>query len=80
MGCVVCRKKPKSTVVRHIVDQYGYRTLFYATNEFDLSRSESQFEEENFSLYAMKTNKQQMTKKEVISPSNELNSIYSLIK
>jgi hypothetical protein len=73
MGCAFCRKKPNPTVVINGANQNGYKDLFYATNEFDLSRSESEDENENYSLNFMKPNKQQVTKK-VISSSNEVNS------
>jgi len=75
MGCSICRRKQEPEVVINRVERNGYKDLFYATNEFDLSRSESENEEqvENYSLDSMKNAKLNVTKK-VISPSKELTS------
>jgi hypothetical protein len=75
MGCTICRRKQEVEVVINRAHQTGYKDLFYATNEFDLSRSDSENEEEekNSSLNTIKNAKQQITK-EITSPSNELNS------
>jgi len=74
MGCTICRKKEEPDVEINKVDQDGYKDLFYATNEFDLSRSESEDEEEeNYVLNSIQNTQQQLIEN-VISPSNELNS------
>jgi hypothetical protein len=75
MGCSICRRKQEPEVVINRAERNGYKDLFYATNEFDLSRSESENEEqvENYSLDSMKNAKLHVIKK-VISPSNELTS------
>jgi hypothetical protein len=74
MGCTICRKKEEPDVEINEVDQDGYKDLFYATNEFDLSRSESEDEEEENCVLNSMQNTQQQLIENVISPSNELNS------
>jgi hypothetical protein len=55
-------------------NQNGFKSLFYATTEFDLSRSDSEDdEEENYSLNSIKNNKQSLADK-VLSFSNRLYS------
>jgi len=76
MGCAGCRRKQEPEVVINTTDRNGYRDLFYATNEFDLSRSESENEEQkiaNYSFDSVKNPKEHVTKK-MISPSKELTS------
>ena len=73
MGCTQCVRAKEPDVVADKANQNGLKSLFYATNEFDLSRSESDDDEENYSLNSIKNNKRSSTNK-IASMSNEFNS------
>jgi len=57
MGCCFhCLKKQDPMEMKP--NQNGFTSLFHATNEFDLSTSDSENEEQNYSLNSIKKNKQ----------------------
>ncbi|CAF1514764.1 unnamed protein product [Adineta steineri] len=73
MGCIQCCKTKESDDTTNKSDQNGLRSLFYATTEFDLSRSDSEDDdEENFSLNSIKSKRRQSANK-IVLPSNESN-------
>ena len=71
MGCTHCSKTQEPVIINP--NQNGFKSLFYATTEFDLSRSDSEDEEENYSLNSMKGNKSYKNKN-TSSSLNVLNS------
>jgi hypothetical protein len=46
MGCTLCRKEQEVVVVINRAHRNPYKDLFYASGEFDLSRSDSEDEAE----------------------------------
>jgi len=73
MGCTHWTKQRESEGAIGKPNPKGFKSLFYATTEFDLSRSESEGEEGNLSLNSIKNNKQSLSNR-IVLPSNELNS------
>jgi len=73
MGCTHWTKQRESEGAIGKPNQNGFKSLFHATTEFDLSRSESEGEEGNLSLNSIKNNKQSLSNR-IVLPSNELNS------
>ncbi|CAF1172254.1 unnamed protein product [Adineta ricciae] len=55
MGCIQCMKKQEPVDANP--NQNGVKNLFYATTEFDLSRSDDEDEEENYSLNSIRNPK-----------------------
>ncbi|UJR23662.1 hypothetical protein I4U23_026646 [Adineta vaga] len=60
MGCTQCMQQQEPVAIKP--NQNGLKSLFYATNEFDLSRSDDEDEEEeNYSLNSIKNSKPHLT-------------------
>ncbi len=73
MGCCCfCWSKKQDPIINK-PNQNGFKSLFHATNEFDLSTSDSENEEQNYSLNSIKKNKQSLTNK-IFSTSNGCNT------
>jgi predicted transcriptional regulator len=64
MGCTHSLKKQESEVTGRKLNENGFKNLFYATTEFDLSTSDSENEDELLSIKSLNDyNKQKLTKK-----------------
>jgi hypothetical protein len=66
MGCTNSTKKQESEVDGRKPNENGFKNLFYATTEFDISATESENEDELFSIKSTNKNnnntKQKLTK------------------
>jgi hypothetical protein len=65
MGCTNSTKKQETEIEVRKTTENGFKNLFYATTEFDISTSESENEDELLSIKSLSNNnnKQNLSKK-----------------
>ena len=44
MGCSLCGRKPEVDIGKNQINENRYKHLYYATNEFDLSKSDDEYD------------------------------------
>jgi hypothetical protein len=72
MGCTNSTKKQETEADGRKPNENGFKNLFYATTEFDISTSESENEDEILSIKSMNNHAQQKLPKKISEISSGL--------